>query len=362
MKVFYFLTKSEEGGAQSVVFELLRGHKERGDSVQVMAHGNGWLAQQTRALGFAYCENPYMRKTYNPLTLLRAARVYRRAAHDGAPEIISLHSSFSGLVGRLAAPKKIPVVFTAHGWGFTPGVSRARAFVARTVERCIAPYAKAIICVSEFDHQNALKSGVGVPSQLVTIHNGVDVLTYKKPVENHEKVEMLFVARFAKPKLQTLLVEALEQMSPEERAKMHVTFVGHGPQRAVFEAIVASKGLGDIVSVQPTSREQALTLMAQSDVLILLSRWEGLPMVLLEALQLGVPVIASDVGGVSEVVDSTVGVCVKNTPEDVVSALRVAIDAAWRASRREAATIRGEQYSAARMCTAVFDLYARLLT
>ena len=87
MKVFSFITKSENGGAQTVIYELLLAHKALGDSVVVMAYPGGWLEQQTRLLGYIFLPNSKMKKTYNIFCLLQAGRIFLKAVKEFSCDI-----------------------------------------------------------------------------------------------------------------------------------------------------------------------------------------------------------------------------------------------------------------------------------
>lgn len=365
MKVFYFITKSELGGAQMVVYELLRAHKDKGDEVVVMAHGTGWLAEKTRTLGFKYVENPYMRKTYNPWILLRAAITFVHAVKKFHPDVVSLHSSFSGVVGRLALRRGYSIVYTAHGWGFTAGTSWLRKGIAIVGEKIVARYARSIICVSNFDRMQALKYRV-VPSKKVrVIHNGVSVAQYRAERNSTGHTEIIFVGRFAAPKRQDLLIEGFSYVSGALREKSHITLIGSGPEeKYIKECIRRARIESRVTILSSLSYEQTMLRVAQSDIAVLLSDWEGFPMTIIEALQLGVPVVANDVGGVSESIDDSVGRLLPRfvAKEQVCKTLTELIEnSSLRKTLGEHAQKRGAQYTGEIMAQLTFQLYNDVL-
>ncbi len=362
MRVFYFITKSEEGGAQSVIFELLRGHAQRNDSVCVMANGSGWLKDRATELGFAYVENPFMRKTYDPFVLFRAARAYREAVGSFAPDIVSCHSSFSGFVGRIALPSSYLKIYTAHGWGFTPGVSSLRSAIARAAERVAARYCSLIICVSEFDRKLALRYRIAPEEKLVTVHNGVSV-GLARGEHRSAAMRVVFPARFAEPKLQELLVAAVEHLDSQSQTSLRVVFVGKGAGEDALRKRILDSSARDCFSVLAArDRDHFLAELSQADLCVLLSKWEGLPMVLIGALQMGLPVIASDVGGVSEAIDDSVGRLVPNDAKSVAVALTELLGASeMRGRMSRAASERGRTFDASMMLQRTFALYERML-
>lgn len=365
MRVVYFITKSELGGAQMVVYELLRAHTERGDDVVVMANGNGWLAEKTRTLGFEYVENSYMRKTYNPWTLWRAGRTFARAVKRFHPDIVSLHSSFSGFVGRIFLRRRYPIIYTAHGWGFTAGTSWLRKIVAICAEKITARYAQFVVCVSNFDRMQALKYRVVPSKKIRVIHNGVSVAQYCTERNTTGHTEIVFVGRFAVPKRQDVLIEGFSYISGALREKSHITLIGSGPEeKYIKECIRRARIESRVTILSNLSYEESLTRVARSDIAVLLSDWEGFPMTIVEAMQLGVPVVANAVGGISEAVDDSVGRLLPRfvAKEQICKTLTELIEnPSLRSTLGEHAQKRGAQYTGEIMAQCTFQLYNDVL-
>ena len=359
MKVFYFITKSQQGGAQTVVFELLKQHKVKNDTVVVMAEGDGWLAQKTRELGYQYVANKYMKKTYNPFVLLNAALKYRKAVKELNPDVVSCHSSFSGLVGRVSLWNRYPVVYTAHGWGFTDGTSFLRKAISILGEKFASYFCVKIICVSHFDERNALRYHIAPHKKISVIYNGVSVDDRLSICKEKEIAEIVFVARFALPKQQKLLLEAYMLLPKDTQNKAQITFVGDGPlKQSVLDYSIKNKLNGLVNFVGGISRDGALDYMQKSDIFVLLSLWEGMPMSVLEALQIGLPVVVSDVCGISEIVDPTLGFLVSHDAKIVANALETLIlDFEKRKTLSSNAQIKGKLFGSKSMGEKVFAVY-----
>ncbi len=360
MRVFYFITKSEQGGAQTVIFELLKKHKERNDFVCVMAEGENWLAQKTKELGFHYKQNDYMVKTYNPLVLFHAALKYRKAIKEFSPDIVSCHSSFSGFVGRFSLLNEYPVVYTAHGWGFTDGTSRVRKIISIIGEKTAGFFCKKIICVSFFDKKNALRYHIVPKNKMVVIQNGVSIENRQTYYEKNKIVEIIFVARFALPKQQMLLLEAFKLLPHSVQEKSHITFVGDGlSKQAVLDYSIEHNLQKFVTFTHSLSRDGALDCMQKSDLFVLLSLWEGLPMSVIEAMQIGLPVVVSDVCGIAEIVDASVGTLVDNKDIDMIAKTLESfiVNVEKREKIGNSARIKGLLFNAERMSNEVFYLY-----
>ena len=364
MRIFYFITKSSEGGAQTVVYELLLGHKRNGDEVKVMAEGEGWLAQKTVELGFAYEENKYMRKSYNPLTLLRAMKIMRSSVMSFGADIVSTHSSFSGIIGRFAIRNSIPVVYTTHGWGFTYGKNIFK-FLNILGEKLAGIYTEKIICVSERDKRIALQYKIVPGRKLAVIYNGVSVNKTFESVSGNE-LKIGFIGRIDWPKRQDLLVEAISNLPENLGNQIKVLFIGDGPGKSALIKQTKKLNIDQLASITGNmSREEALKILSTCSISVLLSESEGMPMSVLESLRLGIPVVANAVGGISEAVDSTVGRLLPSnpTPKALTNALAELIEKTeLRIKLSIAALARGEKFSAENMCKETFSLYSKILS
>jgi len=365
MRVFYFITKSEIGGAQIVVERLVSAHAKRGDEVAVMAHPGGWLEEKIRAHGFRFIPNDHLGNGILPGRLVRAARCYLRAVREWKPDIVSCHSSVAGFIGRVALRKQYPVLFTAHGWGFTKGVPLFRKEIVLAAERFAARFADRIICVSAFDRALALSHKVASSPTLEVVHNGTDVGTYQANAAEKEIVTIVFVGRLTAQKDQEALIRGFEALEADVSGRARIIFVGGGiRERQVRARIARSPQALRMTLAGGLSHEETLKAMSCADIFALLSHWEGFPMTIIEALQIGLPVIASDVGGVAEAVDSSVGVLIphKNGHEALIRGLaKLITDQAYRKNLSEHALARGRQFSTDHMTESTFRIYEKVI-
>lgn len=306
-KILYFITNGDLGGAQTHILHLASYlTQDFGINVAMGVKGPLWDALESR--GIPVYHIPSLVREVSPsrdiLCLHEVVKLFRTVK----PDLISTHSSKAGILGRLAARLcGIPVIFTAHGWSFTEGLpeSKRRAYIF--AERIAARWATRIICVSEYDRQLAIKCGVGRPEQLITIHNGVPLLQDYELAKagNGNPVRLIMVARFSKQKDYQLLFRALLEIKNNQAFEMYL--VGDGPLFSQSKEMVQQMGLTDVVKFLG-ARKDVPALLAEAQIFVLISRWEGFPRSVLEAMRAGLPVIASDVGGTREsVIDGETG-------------------------------------------------------
>lgn len=326
MRILYLITKSGIGGAQTHLYQLSEYMLGRKHQVAVMSDPGGWLEGKVKDMGGTFYPNPFFSITPNPFKWIQAYRLVKKAVNDFAPDIVSCHGSLAGMVGRLAVRNKIPTIFTVHGWGFTPGTPLIRRQCVLLAERMTGRYARKIICVSEYDKNLTLRYRIVPTQKLITLHNGIDLSArdrFRRSQRVSDRIIITFVGRLAPPKDPLLLVQSFFQLSSsiKERAKIYI--IGDGVLREEVEKFIQASGIRDMVHlIGGVSQQEVFECLKRSDIFILLSNWEGLPYSILEAMSFGLPVIATDVGGVREAVTQECGILVKrNDIKGVTKAL-----------------------------------------
>jgi len=206
---------------------------------------------------------------------------------------------------------RVPVIFTAHGWAFTEGKGSLARYLLALAERLAAKVTKKIVCVSEHDKELALRFCVAPEQKLIVIHNGMEPTLYinadgsKVRFElglKEDEILITMVARFVPQKDHDTLLRALGFL-PESGFK--VAFVGGGGREIFFRKKAGELGLRDNV-IFLGERRDVPQILAASDIFVLSSNWEGLPRSIIEAMMAGLPVVATKVGGVPELVEDGV--------------------------------------------------------
>jgi glycosyltransferase involved in cell wall biosynthesis len=323
--LLYIITKSDLGGAQENALLLIKAFYKKYE-VHLAVGDWGPLADRVKALGIPVHLIPNLVRSINLLSDLRAIRECLVLLKTIQPDIIHTHSSKAGVIGRLAGYfGKVPTVFTAHGWGFTPGAPRIRRFIAFWAEKLLAQITCKIICVCEYDRQMALRLGVGNQSSLVTIRCGIPNVSNPLAESSRQPPRAIMVARFNEQKDQVTFLKAIAQLSDPD---LHVDFVASGPTLETCKALVQSLGIADRVSFLGDRRDVSY-LLAQSQIFVLSTHYEGLPISILEAMRAGLPVVATHVNGVPEqVIHDQTGFLVPRSDEQALAqALQILIKA-----------------------------------
>lgn len=229
-------------------------------------------------------------------TLLTLLRLVRRF------DVIHGHSAKAGFLARLAAAltgRRDRCVFTPHGWSFWSADGAAgRLYLA--LERLAAGWCRTIVTLSGDERDAGLAKGVGRTGLYAVIPNGVDLARFAAPPAPVPG-RIVMVGRFAPPKRHDLVLQAFADVR-RGHPGAELWLVGDGEGRPAAERLAATLGVAEATRFLGV-REDVPELLAQAACAVLASDYEGCPLAPIEAMAAGVPVVATGVGGVPEVVE-----------------------------------------------------------
>lgn len=301
MRIAYVVTRAEPiGGVQIHVRDLALSLREQGHAPTVLVGGEGSFVDTLREAGVRVSILPHLTVPISPIRDALALREIHAALRELRPELVALHSSKAGILGRVAARRLgIPALLTAHGWNFTPGIPAIAAATYRQIERAAGPLASRIITVSEFDRQLALEAGLAGEGRIVTVHNGIrDVPPQRRTRPDLTPVRLMMVARFEPQKDHATLLRAL---APLREHSWELDLIGDGPLMGQTKSLATSLGIHERVRFLG-QRMDVDQLLATAQVSVLTTNWEGFPLSILEAMRAGLPVVATAVAGIGEAV------------------------------------------------------------
>ncbi|MDQ4040195.1 MAG: glycosyltransferase [Actinomycetota bacterium] len=300
------MTLAGVGGAQAYVAQLVPALVRRFDVV-VAAHGEGPLRETVEAAGARYHALRWVRRAVgwrDVVGLFELAALFRRERAVA----VHLNSSKVGLLGRVAAwMARVPVrIFTVHGWAFAAHHGRA-ATAYRLAERAARPFGTVVICPAQDIRRMGIRARTCDERHSVVIANAVDAAAVPLAAPDTGTPTIVSVGRLHEPKDFVTLARALRAVP---RGQFRADIVGDGPDRPAVEAELRAGGLDDVVELVG-ERADVPERLAGAAVFVLSSRSECMPISVLEAMAAGLPVVASAVGGLPEmVVDGETGVLV----------------------------------------------------
>lgn len=338
------------GGAEGLTISLAAGLREQGVDARVgslLVEDGNPLADQLQAAGVPWLDLRRMSTgLLDPRPGLAVASYLRRERID----LVHTHLRYANITGRVGAVlARRPSVTTVHAQVLDPTRlvepgAGWRGEVTRQLDYLTArAVGTAIVAVSEVQRQAYLTVARVEPERVVTVLNGVDLDTYRPNPEARARLRAqleldaettLFatVAMLRPHKGVRHLLEAAGLLRAARRAARYVV-VGDGPERASLEAQATALGLHDAVSFLG-ARHDVSTVLAAADAYVHPSLHEALPTSVLEAMAVGLPVVATRIGGLSEMVlDGETGLLVPPARVDVLAgAMTVLLDPARRAS------------------------------
>jgi glycosyltransferase involved in cell wall biosynthesis len=372
-RILHLIGDSEFGGDTIYLFALANRMREFGGQVYIGTTTLETIARATRD-GFPVLQVPALRRPIHPvrdlLSVLSVFALCRRHRFD----LVHTHTSKPGAVGRLAARLAgVPcVVHTIHGFAFHDRSSFLERVLYTNIERAAGLFCDAAISVNREDRATAVRSRILRPNKVVTILNGVDPARFHTPFDRDafrrslgvREGEILVgcVARMAPQKDPQRFLEAAKLVA-EARPNVRCLFLGGGPLFPAMQEFAAGLGL-DGRLLLPGFQRNVEDYLRALDVFVLNSLWEGLPIALLEAMCVGLPIVATDIKGNRECVDPSSAALVPpgSAPALAEAVLRLVDNPDLAAGLARQARLRFQaEFTQERMLEQTFSLYERLL-
>ena len=331
-KLLFVITQGVVGGAQKNVFDLASSFK---DSYEVLVaiggEVNSDLANKLEDQKIKTHHLKFLGRDINILDDFLAFFEILKLYKKEKPDIIHLHSSKIGLFGaiagfvyKLGTKHKPKIIFTAHGWIFKEDMSNKKRFVAIFLAWLAAKFQNKIICVSEDDFNKAIKHRIAPTRKLFVIHNAINKENFLGRVLAREEIDKMIgrelsdddfvitnLGRLYTNKGLNYLIDAVKDLEKKLQDFKLVIF-GDGPEKASLKSQITNHKLQDRIFLVGDKSNVSQYLKA-FDAMVLSSVKEGFPYALLEAGMAGVPVVATNVGGIGEIIrDSETGILIES--------------------------------------------------
>ncbi len=263
-----------------------------------------------------------MRRHASPSDFASLSHVMRRIAQTKA-DVVHGHGAKGGAYARLSFNRRSAIrAYTPHGGSLLFGHETLAGKVYLTTEKLLKRWGDLFLFESEFS-RNMFASKIGAPRGLVRIvHNGVPPAEFESVPVAADATDLVFIGELRRLKGIDLLIDAIALLEREGR-RVTATLVGDGPDRAAFVAQVGRLNLTNVIRFLPAM--PARQAQALGRVMMMTSRIESLPYIVLEAAASAKPLIATRVGGIPEIYGELSQHLIP--PEDVPALARAIADA-----------------------------------
>jgi glycosyltransferase involved in cell wall biosynthesis len=322
VRVLHIVTNLDVGGAQTSVVGICAELRRRGVDVHLAHSSRGGRSDMGHdILKCRLCDAcvpvhdvPEMLRSIHPLHDGRALRRFQSLIRELRPTIVHTHMSKAGVIGRTAAvTQRVPtIIHTVRGWSFYVTKSRILCTAMIKIERALARRTHRLFSVTEQLVRDGLARNIGHADRYSVVRSGICIRQFQASgrADSVCRGELDLppsapivgsVMGLTRQKAPLDFVATCERVA-REIPDAHFVVVGDGPLRGSMSDAIGRCGLRDRFRLVGLRRDVP-SLLRLMDVFLLTSHWEGLARVLMEAVAAEVPIVATDVGGVRDLID-----------------------------------------------------------
>jgi glycosyltransferase involved in cell wall biosynthesis len=313
------------GGLFRHVRDLARGQAERGHRVGIVvdaltggSQAEAALAELSPRLELGISRVP-MSRQIGLRDVSAVAHVGRRAGSVTA-DVLHGHGAKGGAYARLAGNRHAVRAYTPHGGSLHYGWGSPTGLLYLSLERALIARTDLFLFESAYG-RDVFRAKVGNPGEsALVVHNGVTPAEFEPITTDRTAADLVFVGELRVLKGVDVLIAAIALVK-QEGVSLSATIVGEGPDQAAFEAQVRAQDLADCVRF--VGAKPARSAFALGRLLVVPSRAESLPYIVLEAAAAGVPLVTTRVGGIPEIFGPDLADLVP--PDDAVALARAVV-------------------------------------
>lgn len=351
MRILEIVADGNPGGGTTHVLQLLS-HFGVYHPIALVTQINSYLERKARELNIRTYGLDFFASRLNPQLPLHI----RRIVGDFLPDVVHLHGSRSGFF-FVQAKTFTPSLYTIHGYHF-PKKKVVVKQLAVLAERFISKKVSHLIFVSNHDLQLANRFNLNpYKKNFSVIYCGIPI--EKIPLAKPKNKVIGFIGRFVPQKDPELFLNIVQRLRD-----FPAIMVGGGELYNFIEDKKKRLNLSQINLTGFLTHSDTLNALTMMHILLITSRWEGLPYLSIEAMYSGVPVIAANVGGLSEIIEhGTSGFLIDSRNPDMFAQAVLSLEnnPIMRAEIIAAARARVENdFSESQMLSKIRDLYEKV--
>lgn len=350
MNVLFITSRADIGGGPEHLFQLVKSAPDGARPFIACPDDAPYAARYETLVG----QQNILPIPHRAFTL-KALRQIIAFVRQNDISVIHSHGKGAGTYSRLCGLMTgRPVVHTFHGYHdgeYSPAKKRAY----KLYEKAMARLTRAFICVSASELDTIRSLGIAADRKLHLIVNGVAIPDTISSRTAPPPLQIVAVSRFDYQKNPELLLEIASKLAPVCNAQ--ITVLGTGPRFAAIKAQARELGLGDTLQLvgnvnTPRARFQ------QAHLFLSTSRWEGLPLAVLEAMSEGVPALVTDVVGNRDIVNGSNAGYLYQTADEAVELIRRFSPDSFQQLSPIAHSFIARNFSIHQMCRETYTLLA----
>lgn len=317
MKILLVITKAEIGGAQVFVLNLARGLKKEGKDVSVAFGEGDYLPLELEKEDIPYFRMKYLKRSRNPIDTISFIKELRLIIQENNFNVLHLNSTntLPGVLAAKLAKKGTQTIFTVHGLSVLDinyKASKVIKLAFRMYFKLFIKFVDKIIFVSKYNFLEAKENNIIKKGEVIYNGLGLDSSYFlEKDVARHELEKISgfnfqdsfligSIGRLVSAKNYQYLINNWRFIK-KIKSNAKLIIIGEGSERKRYEKLIEENHFEKDICLAGEKTE-ASRLLKGLDLFILPSIYEGLSISLIEAVLAQVPILASDVGGNSEVI------------------------------------------------------------
>jgi glycosyltransferase involved in cell wall biosynthesis len=360
--------RSPVGGIFRHVRDLVDQHDKAGHSVGIVcdsstggAHEASLFAELEPKLKLGLIRLP-IRRAIGPEDIAAAKSCYQHIK-SLQPDVLHGHGAKGGAIARIigsilrAKGSRVARFYSPHGGSLHYRSNTLMGKAIFTLEKLLERQTEAISFVCGFE-QWSYKTKVGEPSCAYRlIYNGISDKEFEPIPVAADSVDFAFIGMLRELKGPDVFIDAFQRTERILARPLKAAVIGDGPDRDIYERMIVQRGLGNRIKLLPAMRvAEAFTM---SDIVVVPSRAESMPYIVMEAIAAGKSVIASRVGGIPEALGKTSAALVAADDPDGLATIMVdaLTQADWKSNTMPEPTQFYAQFSASTMARHMLELY-----
>ena len=319
MKVLHIITRMNTGGPAVFLDHLTKSMADLGTK-SIIAYGycesNETDYTDTHKFNADLIRVQSLHRSLSPISDIRSFFQLRKIIKTQKPDVVNTHTSKAGVLARLATKSvngRTPVVHTFHGHLIYGYFARYKSFVFTLIEKIMSIFTNVAVAVTAETKNSLTKLGIGRNLPWRVIQIGIPVKVVTQTGAAGQTFKLLWIGRFTQIKDPSLAVKVMKNLSNAGQERFELTMVGEGE---LYEEVKQeAKNLPIKFTGWLTNPFETISAF---DLLLITSKNEGLPLVMLEAANFAKPTLSKNVGGISEfITDNQTGYLVDGGADDI---------------------------------------------